>query len=62
MPFCIQDFIICDDAKKQAYKITGNHQSEAIVHFENPAHTTSLTFHFKSVYEDVPVSVFGVRC
>jgi hypothetical protein len=25
MPFCVQDFIICDDAKKQVYKTTGNH-------------------------------------
>jgi hypothetical protein len=62
MPFCVQDVIVCDDAKKQVYKITGNHQSQAIVDFENPVHTTSLTFHFKGVHEDVPVSIFGIRC
>jgi hypothetical protein len=62
MPFCVRDLIICDDDKKQAHKMTGNHQSQVVIDFEKPVASTSLTFHFKKTHENVPVSIFGIRC
>jgi FAD dependent oxidoreductase len=62
MPFCVQDIIICDEAKKQVYKLAGNYKSHVTIDFEQPICSSALTFHFKKVYEHIPVSIFGIRC
>lgn len=62
MPFCVQDFIICDDNRQRLYEKSGNYHSRHTVTFESPIITQSIHIHLKANSSSVPPSLFDVRC
>jgi hypothetical protein len=61
-PFCVQDFIICNDRKERIFEKTGNYLSRQTIHFEQPLNTQSLSIHLKAPHEHVPAALMEVRC
>jgi hypothetical protein len=61
-PFCVQDFIICNDQKERIFEKTGNYLSRQTIHFEQPLNTQSLSIHLKAPHEHVPAALMEVRC
>lgn len=61
-PFCVQDFIICNDQKERIFEKTGNYLSRQTIHFEQPLDTKSLSIHLKAPHEHAPAALMEVRC
>ncbi len=61
-PFCVQDFIICNDRKERIFEKAGNYLSRQIIRFEQPLETQSLTIHLTAPHEHVPAALMEVRC
>ena len=62
MPFCVQEYVVCDDRNEQIYHRADNHQTRNTITFEAPVHTSRLTIHLKATHGGTPASLFGVRC
>lgn len=62
MPFCVQDFIICDDMKRRLYEKSGNYQSRHTITFDTSVITQAIHIHLKANSLNVPPSLFEVRC
>lgn len=61
-PFCVQDYILCNDQKERVYQKTGNYQARNTIRFDKPIETSSLTLHLKTPSEAVSASLLEVRC
>lgn len=62
MPFCVKDFIICNDRKEPVLKVRDNHQSNYHLILDRPLETSSITVHLKGTHGDTPAGLFAVRC
>ncbi|MGA0555493.1 FAD-dependent oxidoreductase [Larkinella sp. VNQ87] len=62
VPFCVRDYILCNDRKERVFSQTGNHQTRNTVRFEQPIETRSLTIHLKAMNGSVPAALLEVRC
>ena len=61
-PFCVQDYVICDDRQERVYQQTANHQARNTIEFAEPLETRSLTLHLTAPGPPVPASLLEVRC
>ncbi|CCH52221.1 hypothetical protein BN8_01204 [Fibrisoma limi BUZ 3] len=61
-PFCVREYILCNDRQKRIYHETNNHQSRNIIRFAEPIETSSLTIHLKETNGGAPASLMEVRC
>lgn len=62
MPFCVNDFVICNDRNEPVIKVTDNHQSLQRIILKEPVETSKLTFHLKGTHGGTPAGMFAVRC
>lgn len=62
MPFTVRDYEISNDQGEVLFTKTGNYLTRNEIQLEKPTETTSLTLKFKRPSENVPVSVFEIRC
>lgn len=61
-PFCVANYVLCDDQKQRVWEQTGNHQARNTIRFDQPLETSSLTLHLKSPGSGVPASLLEIRC
>jgi hypothetical protein len=61
-PFCVQDYVLCNDRQERIWHTTDNHQTRNTIRFEPPVETTSLTLHVKAPSGNVPASLPEIRC
>ena len=62
MPFCIQNYTLEDESGNVVYKKEGNYQTRNIIQFDQPLKTKKLKFRMESPGENIPASVFEIRC
>ncbi len=62
MPFCVREYLLCDDRDEKVYHQTGNHQTRNTVVFAKPVETTRLSIHLKGTHGGTPAALFEVRC
>jgi hypothetical protein len=62
MPFCVRDFMICDEHRQRIYSATGNYQSKVTVTLDQPVKTKTIHIHLKKNLANVPAAMFDVRC
>jgi hypothetical protein len=62
MPFCVREYVVCDDRNEPVYHRTDNHQTRNTITFAGPVHTARLAIHLKATHGGTPASLFGVRC
>jgi len=60
MPFCVQDYKICDDKGELVYEMKGNYQTINKVRFEKPLHTKKITIEPKHPSKNVPATIMEV--
>jgi hypothetical protein len=66
-PFCVSDYVLCNDRREQVFRATNNYQSRNTIRFETPLQTSSLTIHLKGVNGDAqtksaPAALLEIRC
>ncbi|RAJ95820.1 FAD dependent oxidoreductase [Larkinella arboricola] len=61
VPFCVRDYLLCNDRKERVFQKTGNHQTRNTVYFEQPIESSSLTIHLKTVNGAAPAALMEVR-
>lgn len=61
-PFCVREFIICNDRKERVHHETDNHQSRQTIRFAEPIKTGGLTIHLKTISSHVPAALLEIRC
>ncbi|QMW02231.1 FAD-dependent oxidoreductase [Spirosoma foliorum] len=61
-PFCVQEYVVCNDQQERIYHQAHNHQSSNTIRFEQPIETSSLTIHLKKKDGLAPASLMEVRC
>ncbi|WP_310393797.1 FAD-dependent oxidoreductase [Hymenobacter sp.] len=61
-PFCVAEFVLCDEHNQRLYYCTGNHQARHTIRFAAPVQTSRLTLHLRHPSAQVPASLFEVRC
>ena len=65
-PFCVPDYVVCNDQQERIFHQTGNHQTANTIRFAQPVVTRSLTIHLKKKglgqADFVPASLMEVRC
>ncbi|AUD02236.1 FAD-dependent oxidoreductase [Spirosoma pollinicola] len=65
-PFCVPEYIVCNDRQKRIFHQTDNHQTSNTIRFEQPITTSHLTIHLKKngmgQADFVPASLMEVRC
>lgn len=61
-PFCVRDFVICNDQKQRIYEQSNNHLSQCTIRFAQPITTSSLSIHLNAMNGNVPPSLMEVRC
>ncbi|WP_080058056.1 FAD-dependent oxidoreductase [Spirosoma aerolatum] len=66
-PFCVSEYVLCNDQQERISTVTNNHQSRNTIRFDPPIDTTSLTIHLKRVTgnketKTVPAALMEVRC
>ncbi|MBD2703148.1 FAD-dependent oxidoreductase [Spirosoma sp. BT702] len=61
-PFCVRDYVLCNDRQERIYQCTDNHQSRNTIIFDEPVDTQTLTIHLKAALPTVPVSLLEIRC
>lgn len=61
-PFCVREFVICDDRQERVYHETDNHQSRRTIRFTKPIETGSLTIHLKAMNGNAPAALLEIRC
>ncbi len=62
MPFCVKEYLLCDDRNEKIHHRTGNHQTRNTVIFDTPVETSRLTIHPKGTHGGTPAALFEVRC
>jgi hypothetical protein len=62
MPFCVQEYVVCNDLNEQVYHQADNHQARNVIIFDKPLETTRLSIHLKASHPKGPAALFGVRC
>nr|MCU0353520.1 FAD-dependent oxidoreductase [Cytophagales bacterium] len=62
MPFCVQDFVLCNDKKERIHEKHGNYHSRHTVVFDQPIRTRALHVHLRQSHRNVPVSLTEIRC
>ncbi len=62
-PFCVQEYILCNDRQERLAHRTYNHQSSNTIRFEQPIETRSLTIHLtKNQSVTAPPALMEIRC
>ena len=61
-PFCVDEFVLCNDRQERIFHQTDNHQSRSTIRFEQPIETNSLTIHLKTNHSKAPAALMEVRC
>ncbi|SFE37970.1 FAD-dependent oxidoreductase [Spirosoma endophyticum] len=61
-PFCVDEFVLCNDRQERIFHKTDNHQSRSTIRFAQPVETSSLTIHLKTNHEKAPAALMEVRC
>jgi len=66
-PFCVSEYVLCNDQQERIFTATNNHQSRNTIRFDPAIDTTSLTIHLKRVNgnketKTVPAALMEVRC
>jgi FAD dependent oxidoreductase len=61
-PFCVREFIICNDRQDRIYQETDNHQSRRTIRFSESIETASLTIHLKATNGNAPAALPEIRC
>jgi hypothetical protein len=65
-PFCVPEYIVCNDRQERIFHQTDNHQTSNTIRFAQPIVTASLTIHLKKKGQGqadfVPASLMEVRC
>jgi hypothetical protein len=62
MPFCVRNYTLEDEAGQVVYKKEGNYQTRNTIHFDQPLKTKSLTLRMEAPAENIPASLFEIRC
>jgi len=62
VPFCVRDFVLCNDRRERIYEYQGNYLSQHTIHFPTPVETRSLTLHLKAMNGVAPGAVMEIRC
>src|SRR5690606_19858347 len=62
MPFCVRNYKIVDDQGHIVFEKEDNYQSMNRIELEQPVITSALTIVVDSPSENVPASLFSVRC
>ncbi|SOD82861.1 FAD-dependent oxidoreductase [Spirosoma fluviale] len=62
MPFCVRDFVLCNDRNERIYEQTGNYLSQQIIRFNKPVETRSLSLHLSAMNGLAPASLLEIRC
>ena len=62
MPFCVGDFVLCNDRNERIYEQTGNYLTQQIIRFSEPVETRSLSVHLKPSNGPAPASLLEMRC
>ncbi|GAA4413043.1 hypothetical protein GCM10023187_40880 [Nibrella viscosa] len=62
VPFCVKEYILCNDRQERIFHQPDNHQGRNTITFEQPVETSSLTIHLKSVNGSAPAALMEVRC
>ncbi|WP_338872630.1 FAD-dependent oxidoreductase [Spirosoma sp. SC4-14] len=60
-PFCVREYILCNDRNERIYHQTENHQSRNTIRFEQPQETSSLTIHLKAMNGNAPAALMEIR-
>jgi hypothetical protein len=60
-PFCVQEYVLCNDRNERIFHQTENHQSRNVIRFEQPLDTSSLTIHLKAMNGNAPAALLEVR-
>ncbi|GAB3706426.1 hypothetical protein GCM10027592_39900 [Spirosoma flavus] len=61
-PFCVQQYVICNDRQERIHETANNHQARNTILFENPVETSQLTIHLKPNAGLAPAALLEVRC
>lgn len=61
-PFCVREYILCDDRQERVFHQPDNHQTRNTIRFEKPMVTTSLTLHVKAMNGPAPAALLEIRC
>ena len=62
MPFCIQQFQICDAAGRVLFECRDNHHSRQSIRFDAPVIADELTIRLNAPSESIPAALFEIRC
>ncbi len=62
VPFCIRDFVLCNDQNERIYEQSGNYLTQQIIRFDKPVETRSLSVHLKPGSSSAPASLVEIRC
>ncbi|MEZ0483087.1 FAD-dependent oxidoreductase [Fibrella aquatica] len=62
IPFCVRDFVVCNDRQQRVYEQANNHQTRHLIQFDQPVSTTSLSFHLNAMNGAAPASLMEIRC
>ena len=61
-PFCVREYVLCNDKQERIYHESNNHQTRNTIQFEQPIETRSLTIHLKGTNGGAPASLMEMRC
>lgn len=62
MPFCVRNYEIKDDKGNIVYTKKGNYQTKNTIELQEPITTIELTVLLEHPSENVPASLFSIRC
>ena len=62
MPFCVREYQIFDDNESLVYEKKDNYQTRNSIRFENPINTQKLRIKLVHPDENIPASLFEIRC
>lgn len=62
MPFCIRNYELVDDLGNVVYKKEGNYQTRNVIKFEEPLKVKKLTLRLEALGDNIPASLFEIRC
>jgi len=62
MPFCVRSYRIEDAAGRTVHRGEGNYQTRNTIVFDRPVITDKLTVYVEHPSENVPASLFAIRC
>ncbi|WP_128544830.1 FAD-dependent oxidoreductase [Larkinella soli] len=61
-PFCVKEYVLCNDRKERILHEPDNHQTRNIIRFAEPLETDRLTLHLKAMNGAAPAALMEVRC